>query len=99
MSKEFINKIENTCSGFTRCLAGKPLFAIVFLFLIVLLSGVLIFYRYDILVKSSEPQILNETGQFQKEAYQQVLKEWQIRDERFTAADSQKYIDPFQAKR
>lgn len=99
MNKELIQKLGNICSDFLRNLARNPFLAIVFLFLIVLVSGALIFYRYDILVKLSEPKAGSETVQFQKEIYQQILREWKEREERFETADSTKYINPFQEKR
>ncbi len=99
MNKELIGKLKNICSVFLGGLAGNPLHAVVFLFLIVLALGALVFYRYDILVKFSEPKIAGEIVQFQKELYRQILKEWQSRDKRFTEADSQNYINPFQEKR
>ena len=84
---------------FLRGLAGKPLPAIMFLLLVVLALGALIFYRYDILVEFSEPKISGQTVQFKKDLYREILKEWQTREKRFTAADSQNYINPFQEKR
>ena len=97
MNKAIVSKLKNIYSGFLRGLAGNPLPAIVFLFLVVLALGALIFYRYDILVGLSEPKAAGETIQFQEELYQQVLKEWQAREERFQAASSQNYINPFQS--
>lgn len=97
MDKESILKLKNICSGFVRGLAEKPFSAFVILFLIVLALGALIFYRYDILIKLSQPKPAGEVVQFEKELYQQILKEWQARDER--AAGFQSYIDPFQKKR
>lgn len=99
MNKEFISKFKNICIAFLRGLAENPLSATALLFSIVLALGVLVFYRYDVLVHFSEPKIVGKTVQFQKELYQQILKEWQARDEEFKAADSQKYINPFQKKR
>lgn len=96
MNKEFITKFKNICSVFLRVLAGNPLQAIVILFLIVLALGALVFYRYDVLIKLSEPKIINGTLQFQKEAYEQILGEWQAREDRITTISSSYYIDPFQ---
>ena len=99
MNKEVILKLKNICSAFLRSLAGNPLPAVATLFSVVLALGALIFYRYDILVEASQPKTTGETVQFKKELYLQILKEWQERDKRFAAADSQKYINPFQEKR
>ncbi len=99
MNKEPVLKLKNICSSFLKGPAGNPLPAVAILFLAVLALGALIFYRYDVLVETSQPKTAGEIIQFQKEIYQQILKEWQVRDERFTAADSIKYINPFQEKR
>lgn len=96
MNKEFISKLKNICSIFLNGLAGNPLRAIVFLFLIVLTLGALVFYRYDVLVEVSEPKMIGETVQFQKEPYRQILKEWQAREDRFETASFNNYINPFQ---
>jgi len=99
MNKEFILKLKNIGSVLLNSPARNPIFSVAFLFLIVLALGALIFYRYDILVKASQPKITAEAVQFEEELYRQILKEWQTRDERSGAVDSLKYIDPFQEKR
>ena len=82
MNKELVPKLKNICNIFLRVLAGNPLSAIVFLFLVVLALGAFVFYRYDVLVKVSQPKTAGETVQFEKELYQQILKEWQARDQK-----------------
>ncbi|MFH1423358.1 MAG: hypothetical protein ABIG29_00135 [Candidatus Nealsonbacteria bacterium] len=99
MNKEFILKLKNICNAFLKGLAGNLLPAVAILFLVVLVLGALVFYRYDILVRTSQSNSIGGTVQFQKELYQQILKEWQTRDKRFAAADAQSYIDPFQENR
>ncbi|MFH1780647.1 MAG: hypothetical protein ABH841_01440 [Candidatus Nealsonbacteria bacterium] len=99
MNKEFIAKFKNICSAVLYGLAKNPLYAVAFLFLIVLALGALIFYQYDASVEFFEPRIPGETIQFQKDLYYRILKERQDRDERFAKIDDQNYINPFQAKR
>lgn len=99
MNKQFISKSKNICCAFLKTSAENPLPAIVLLFLIVLALGVLTFYRYDVLAEKSETKTSGEGIQFQTEFYQQILKEWQVRDQRFEGAGFQKYINPFQEKR
>ncbi|MFH1575360.1 MAG: hypothetical protein ABIB55_00220 [Candidatus Nealsonbacteria bacterium] len=98
MNKEFISKLKNICGIFLRSLAANPLYVIVFLFLIVLALGFLVFYQYDILVEGSETKTTVETVKFRKELYTKILKEWQARDERLEMADSQSHINPFNGK-
>jgi len=96
MNKNFFLKFKTTCRKFLTRLAERSLVTIVFLFLIVLTLGAILFYQYDILAKNAEPKSSGEAIRFQQEVYQQILKEWQVREVRFEAAGSQKYINPFQ---
>jgi len=99
MNKAFIPELKNSGRALLYGLAGNPLQTIGCLFLVALALGALIFYRYDFLAEFSEPAAFQEPVQFQKELYDQVLGEWQARDERFAGAGSQNYIDPFSEKR
>lgn len=95
MNKNFFIKFKNSCRIFLTRLAERSLATIVFLFLIVLILGALLFYQYDILAKNAEPKSGGEQIRFQQELYQQVLQEWQAREARFIQAGSQDYINPF----
>jgi len=63
-------------------------------FLILVLSG-LIFYKYSILVEKKEPEVLEKAFQFEEETYQEILKKWQEKEQRFEEASKKKYLDPF----
>ncbi len=66
-----------------------------FLFLVLILGG-FIFYKYSILVEKKEPEILGKTFQFEEKTYQEILKEWQEREEKFEMASEKEYSNPFQ---
>lgn len=53
------------------------------------------FYKYNILVKKTEPEIEGVALEFKKDFYQNILQEWQEREERFEATESKEYPDPF----
>lgn len=95
MDKGFFVKLKNSYRAFLTKLAERPLTTIIFLFLIVLVLGAILFYQYDILTKNAEPKGGGESIRFQQELYHQVLQEWQAREARFAQAGSQDYINPF----
>ena len=72
-----------------RWLADHAFFAFLFLFFISLILGAIMFYRYDILVQQIEPEPEVALIEFKEELYQDVLKEWQVRQEKFDSAASQ----------
>lgn len=96
MNKGFFPKFKNAFRVFLTRLAGHSLTTIIFLFLIVLTLGAVLFYQYDILAENAEPKSGGEAIRFQQELYQQILQEWQAREARFAVAGSQNYINPFQ---
>lgn len=94
MNKLFLVKFKKTIAAFLSKTAEYPLTATLCLFFIVLALGAFVFYQYDILIKNAEPKT-EEVIRFQKEIYQQILKEWQTREARFGSAGSRSYINPF----
>lgn len=78
---------------------GKHVFltflVLVFLFLIM---GGFVFYKYNILIKNTEPKVSEKPLQFEKRAYQNVLAELQNQEKRFNEASQKEYKDPFQEK-
>jgi len=92
-----ISKIKYFFKKIPRVLAEKAFgFSILFIFLSLILGG-LIFYKYSILTQKTEIDVAEETFKFQERAYQEILKIWQEREEKFNAVDSKQYSNPFQA--
>lgn len=69
--------------------------AAIVLVLLSLLVGALLFYQYQILVQKTAPEVKTEIIGFQENLYQEVLTEWQEREERFEQAQTKEYPDPF----
>ncbi len=62
---------------------GKYAFFVVLLLIVLdLIFGVWVFYNYVFLIKETRPQITESPSMFQKGAYQQILENWQLRDQK-----------------
>ncbi len=61
---------------------GRNAFVVI-LFLVILdiLFGVLIFYNYIFLVRTSQPRITESPSAFKTNVYQEVLREWETREQ------------------
>ena len=88
-------KIKGFFKKLPQVLAERAFLTFLFLFLIVLIIGGIVFYKYDVLAKKAEPQILEKPLQFQEKTYQSVLRVWQEKEKRFNEADFQEYPNPF----
>ena len=60
-----------------------------------LIFGVIIYYRYNILAKREEAQIIKEPFQFQEKTYQNISRIWQEREKKFEESDSKEYPNLF----
>jgi hypothetical protein len=78
-----------------KWIAEHAFFVFLFLFFISLILGIIMFYRYGILVQQTEPEPEVIPVQFRDDLYQDILKEGQLRQEKFEAADQKEYSDPF----
>lgn len=65
------------------------------LFLLSLLLGVGLFYKYSILVQKTELGILEQAYVFEQDIYEQVLEVWQEHERISQQADIKEYLDPF----
>lgn len=70
------------------------LFCLIAIFIALIIGGV-IFYQYSSLLKRAESQIEDTVLQFKEETYQRVLRQWQEREEKFEAAATKQYLNPF----
>lgn len=91
-----IKKIKERLKRLPRALAERAFLTFFGLFTVSLILGALIFFQYSFLIQEKEPQITEEPLQFKEKNYQDVLKTWQEREERFEEADLKEYLDPFQ---
>jgi len=65
------------------------------LFFIAAACGGILFYKYNILAKNTEPQKIETTVKIDEQLYQKLSDIWQKRGEAFDAAKTKKYADPF----
>ena len=86
--KDFLKKLPRTL--------GKRAFLTFFVFLLfALIAGFLFFYKYSVLAEKEIPEIFGNPLQFKETTFQKVLEVWQEKEERFEAADTKEYPDPF----
>ena len=97
MKKETQKKLSDILNNLSRNLTEHAFFTFLALLLIALISGGLLFYKYSVLVQTIEPEIKQESIQFQENLYQKILEEWENRKaRRFEEAESKYYLNPFQ---
>lgn len=78
-----------------RVIGENFLLTVLILFLLSLLWGSLVFYKYAILAERTELQIIKPPLQLNERAYQRILSEWQKREEKLKETGSKEYSDPF----
>lgn len=54
-----------------------------------------IFYQYGINIKNDNLDITGEALRFDESAYQNVISEWERKQEEFSKTDTQQYKNPF----
>lgn len=60
-----------------------------------LIFGGLLFYKYGFLVERRTPEISQKEPLIEEAAFQEILRIWQERQERFDQAATKEYNDPF----
>jgi hypothetical protein len=76
-------------------LAENSFFSSIILIAIALLIGYYLFYNYYYLTIKKEPNPAEASLGINEQAYQDILSEWQTRQEKFESADYKNYINPF----
>ncbi len=93
--KERINKLKKFLGKLPLIIAAHAFWACLILFILSLIFGANLFYKYNILAQRAELERLEQTVLFKEKTYQKVLEIWQERDERFQQADFKEYPNPF----
>ena len=62
---------------------------------IAIILGGFIFYKYSVLTKKAELEVVPKSIHFNEELYQKILEEWEIREQKFQETDFKTYPDPF----
>lgn len=65
------------------------------LFLVALIIGGLIFYKYVILIEGETPPVEDRTFEFKEANYRTTLKFWEEKSKEFEASNAKQYPDPF----
>ncbi len=88
-------KICDFCKKLPKVLALRSFLTFFGLFALVLILGSLIFYKYIILIQKIEPQVTEKPLQFKEKTYEDILKTWQERENRFQVIDTKQYPNLF----
>ena len=92
INKKQIKKIlNNLLLGAVR----RPFLGCLAFFLLALILGAILFYKYNILAQRAEFEIFEKPISLKEDTYQEVLKVWQENEKRFEEADTKEYLDSF----
>lgn len=89
--KKFLKKLIWT-------IGANPLVAFFVLFFLSLVIGGLVFYRYGFLAEKAQIQIIETPLQFEKDLFEEISQEWQIRQDRSEEVTFRKFPDLFQSQ-
>ena len=95
LKKIKIKKIGSFLKKLPRILGERAFLTFLGLMILSLILGAIVFYKYSFLTKKIEPQITERPLKFKEKTYEDVLKSWQEREERFKKADFKEYPNPF----
>lgn len=73
----------------------RAFWIILLLVSIELAIGEFLFYKYAILVKINEPEIIDYNLKFKSAVYQKVLNAWQKKNQEFEGYQTEQYTNPF----
>ena len=93
LKKETINVF---LSKILKKLSASSFFTFFIFFSLFLILGIIIFYQYAFLAKKVKIEASEEVFQFEEKAYEEILKVWEEKEERFRRVDYKEYPDPFQ---
>lgn len=75
---------------------GSGAFSVILLIVLLEVAfGEFLFYKYAFLAEKQEPKISNNSFQFKKDVYQNILIERQKRDKKFQDYSQKDYLSPF----
>lgn len=89
------NKIKPILKKILRIIARRVFLSFLILTFLALTFGAFLFYQYSILTKKAELETKGEMIQFKESTYQKILKEWQVREEKFEEVSAKIHPDPF----
>ena len=95
LKKIKIYKIKAFLGKLPLILARHPFLTCLFLFILSLIIGGLLFYKYIILAQKIKPELL-EISVLKENDYREVLEVWQRQEKKFNEADLKEYPDSFE---
>lgn len=81
----------------TRELAENAFSAFLVFFLLDLILGGTIFYKYIILAQRVNPQIEEKPFQFKEKSYETILEVWAKKEAKSKEIDTKQYLNPFKS--
>ena len=88
-------QIKDKAKRWLTILAKRSFITSLFLILLSVLLGGILYYRYIILLDKQEPQPSTVSLKFRQEVYKNVLDEWEKMNENFEGGGLKNYLDPF----
>lgn len=95
MKKTKFNNIKNFLKKLPWIFGENTLLTFFGFLILSLILGALIFYQYTVLAEKQTAEFIEKTFEFKEDAYQEVLKTWQEKEESFKRADFKDYLNPF----
>jgi len=95
LKKVQLKKIRGLLKKLPKILGERAFLTFLGLMVLSLTLGAFLFYKYNFLTKKIEPQITEKPLKFKEKTYEDVLKIWQEREERFKKAEFKEYPNPF----
>jgi len=90
-----IKKFKKFLEKLSLSITQHAFLACLFLFLLSLIFGGFLFYKYSISAQKVEPEALDKSVLLKEEAYQEVLEIWQAHERISQEADFKEYPNPF----
>lgn len=99
LKKIKLKKIKNFLKSLPRTLGENAFLTFLGLLFVSLILGAFIFYQYSFLIGKEPPTKIGEGAEkplkFKEKTYQNILKIWQEKEERFKETDLKEYSNPF----
>jgi hypothetical protein len=89
------NKIQEPCKKACQAIAQHFFGAFLVVFVLVLVIGSIVFYKYSILAQKTEAPTFANQVQFDDDLYQKLLEICRGRGEKFQSLQTKEYPNPF----
>ena len=90
-----LDKTKKFLGNFLLITAKQSFLSCLFLFVLALIFGGFLFCQYIIKAQTAKIEITEKPFLLNEETHQEVLRIWQVREKKFSEADSKEYSNPF----